>query len=365
MSLRSNSSLSGHSIRSPLSPPYSTTFFYPKPTPIPPNKTLHIGNLRTGSFNGKTVQEELEELLSRQLGFHRIKICENRNLVGCFGVAYFASIQCATDAMNNLQGHPFAGSSKGLRIDYMAVSKREPDSQSLADDRMHQPQGFQNQRRYLDPSTLVVNQPQCLSTKRSRGYLNDLPGPHWGYGSGVSPIETSPGSSPPAGVVGGKVGFSEGQLGDQPFNFRFGTMASNMGLQGSIYADIRVPTTPDISSKGKEGVHAEELKNISSKGKEIKSKDLTVIKGFRNEQKKVPGEKTEAVLLEFEVLPETQNGQKNDFENGPCQEELMKVMLLGEGQGTADELQTANPEVVVETTAVSTSDCVGSVEAEM
>lgn len=364
MTLRSNSSLSGYSIKSPLSP-YSITSFYPNPTPIPPNKTLHIGNLRTGPYNGKTVQEELEELLSRQLGFHRIKICENRNLVGCFGVAYFASIQCATDAMNNLQGHPFAGSSKGLRIDYMAVSKREADSQSLADDGMHQPQGFQNQRRYLDPSTLMVNQPQRLSAQRSRGYLNDLPGPHWGYGSGVSPIETSPGGSPPAGVVGRKVDFSEGRLGDQPFNFRYGAMASNMGLQGSIHADIRVPTTPDVSSKGKEVVHVKELKNISAKGKEIKSKDPTVIQDFRNEQEKVSGEKTEAVLLEFEVLPESQNGRKNDFENGPCQEELMKVMLLGAGQGTADELNAANPEVAAETTAVSTSDCVGSLEAEM
>lgn len=358
MSIRSNSSLS---IRSPLPPPCGTTSFYSKPTPIPPNKTLHIGNLRIGPHNGKTVQEELKELLSRQLGFHRVKICENRNSVGCFGVAYFASIQCATDAMNNLQGHPFAGSTKGLRIDYMAVSKREADSQNLADDGMNQPQGLQNQRRYLDPSTPVVDQPQQLSAQRSRGYLNDLPGPHWGYGSGVSPAETSPGGSPPASVVGRKVDFSEGLLGDQPFNFRYGAMTRNTGLQGSIYADIRVPTVPDVNSKENEGVHAEELKNISSKGKEVKSKDSTMIEDF----KKVTGEKTEAVLLEFEVLPESQNGQKNDFENGPCQEELMKVMLLGAGQETADELQTANPEAVVETTAVSASDYIRYMEAEM
>lgn len=352
MSLRSNSSLSAYSVRPSLSPSHSTTSFYPKPAPVLPNKTLHIANLRTGPYNDKTVQEELDELLSRQLGFCRVKICDNRNLVGCFGVAYFASIQCATDAMNNLQGHPFAGSSRGLRIDYMAQSKRETGSSGLDDD------------------TTPASQLQRLPTQRSRGYLNDIPGPHWGYGPGVSPIDTSPDppSSLPAGLAGGNVGSSAKKLGDQVFDFRYGAKASNMGLQESIYSNSNVKAAPPRASSGeKERVGAVKLKYTSGKGKNIESKDLAVVGSVWNEQDNVPkdlkGGKAEVVdLLRPELLPELQSEQEKVFEDDPRQEKLTEVTLLGPGRKVADEQEAVNPEMAL----VSVGDgCAQAMEAEM
>lgn len=367
MSLRSNSSLSAYSVRPSLSPSHSTTSFYPKPAPALPNKTLHIANLRTGPYNDKTVQEELNELLSRQLGFCRVKICDNRNLVGCFGVAYFASIQCATDAMNNLQGHPFAGSGRGLRIDYMAQSKRETGSSGLDDD------------------TTPASQLQRLPTQHGRGYLNDIPGPHWGYGPGVSPIDTSPDLPfpPPAGLAGGNVGSSAEKLGDRVFGFGCGAKASNMGLQESIYSDaktsnmglqesiysnsnVKAPAPPRVSSGEKERVGVVKLK-YTGKGKNIESKDLAVVGSVWNEQDNVPrdlnGGKAEVVdLLRPELLPELQSEQEKVFEDDPRQEKLTEVTLLGPGRKVADEQEAVNPEMAL----VSVGDgCAQAMEAEM
>lgn len=367
MSLRSSSPLSVGSARLSPSSSHSTSSFYPKPASIPPNKTLHIANLRTGPYNGKTVQEELDEVLSRQLGFCRVKICDNRNLVGCFGVAYFASIQCATDAMNNLQGHPFAGSSKGLRIDYMAQSKREDSSPSLGDDATNQPQGFQTQRRYLGPITT----PASLPTQRRRGHLNDLPGPHWGYGPGVSPVDSSPGGlsrSSPVGLSTREIGASARRLGDQAFDFKPGVKSRNMGLQRSIYSDAKA--TSSISSEEEEGevVSTDKLKYISENGKTIGLKDLIVVGGVWNKQENAPGdikeEKTDIVdLLGLDVLPESLSEKDNFFEDGPRQEELKRVMLLGPVHETTEVLETVDSEVVVETDLVSICD--GSMEEAM
>lgn len=365
MSLRSSSSLSVNSARPSLSSSHSTSSFYPRPASIPPNKTLHIANLRAGPYDGKTVQGELDELLSRQLGFCRVKICDNRNLVGCFGVAYFASIQCATDAMNNLQGHPFAGSSKGLRIDYMAQSKREASSPSLGDNATNQPQGPQNLRRYLGPST----PPAGLPTQHRRGHLNDLPGPHWGYGPGVSPVDAPPPGllhSLPAGVSSKGVGASAGRFGDQAFDFKHGVKTRGMGLQGSIYSDAKALTTPSVSSEEGEEVSADKLKYISENGKNIGLKDLIVVGGVWNKQVNIPGdiqeEKAEIVdLLGLDVLPESLSEKENTFEDGPRQEELNRVMLLGPMHETAEVLEAVDSEVVVQMDPA----CDGAMEAVM
>lgn len=154
-------------------------------------------------------------------------------------------------------------------------------------------------------------------------------------------------------------------MGDQPFDPRYGAKASNTGLQGSIYADVRVPTMLSVSSEEKEGVCAEKLRDISGKGKGIELKGSTVVKnagnGQGNNPEDVQEEKAEVALPEFEVLPESQNEPKNYFEK-----EELKVMLLGLGHEVADELLTANPKVVVETITESTSgDSSRSMEAEM
>lgn len=258
----------------------------------------------------------------------------------------------------------------------MAAPKKETDGQSLKHDRMHEPQSFQaqhttvaanqpqgpqNQRHYLDPSTPAGNQSQHHST---RGYLNDLPGPHWGYGSGVSPIDTSSSSPSCSPHSGGEVDSFGGQLGDQPFNPSYGAKVSNTGLQASIYADARAPTMPSVSSEEKEEVCVKKLRDTAGKGKGIELKGSTVVKDTGNGQANVSRgvqAETKVALLEFEVLPEPQNEPKCYSEK-----EELKVMLLGPGHEVVDELLTSNPKVVAETiTGLAGGDSSKSMEAEM
>lgn len=153
-------------------------------------------------------------------------------------------------------------------------------------------------------------------------------------------------------------------MGDQPFDPRYGAKVSNTGLQASIYADVRAPTIPSVSSEEKEEVCVQKLKDVSGKGKGIELKGSTVVKDAGNGQANVSRdvqEETKVALLEFEVLPESQHESKSYFEK-----EELKVMLLGPGHEVTDELLTANPKVVAETiTGPTSSDPSRSMEAEM
>lgn len=240
----------------------------------------------------------------------------------------------------------------------MAQSKREASSPSLGDDATNQPQGPQNPRRSLGSSTA----PAGLPTQPRRGNLDDLPGPHWGYGSGASSVDSPPLGGllrcSPAGLSSRGVGTSAGRLGDQAFDFKHGAKTRNVGLQRSIYSDAKALATPSISSEEGEEVGTDKLKNISENDKNIGLKDLIAVGGVWNKKENIPGDiqegKAETVdSLGLGVLPESPSEKENTFEDGPRQEELKKVMLLRPMHKTAEVLKAVNSVVVVEMDPVS------------
>ncbi|PNT76551.1 hypothetical protein BRADI_1g49340v3 [Brachypodium distachyon] len=86
---------------------------------IPPCSTLFIENL------GQTcTEEELEEVFSKQPGFHVLKMRRRGGMPAAF--ADFTDIESSTAAMNNLQGTILSSSdSDGLRIEYARSKMRK------------------------------------------------------------------------------------------------------------------------------------------------------------------------------------------------------------------------------------------------
>lgn len=247
----------------------------------------------------------------------------------------------------------------------MTPPKIEASSPDQRDDTTSQPQ---NQRSYLHPNDAEANQPQSLQTKHSYEDLNDIPGPHWGYGPGVSPVDpdsSSPPRAPPAGLVGRKSGSSVRGLGDQAFDFSYGAKTSNLGLQASIYSDINSPPMSSARSGKNRAGGAEKLKEVFMKSGDIESKDPTTVAGVGSEQANVSShaqrEKAKVASLPGPgALPGSLNEQDNAFKDDPRQEKLRPE------NRAAGRLGTANPEVIVETVPVLIGGGgMGAMEAEM
>lgn len=86
---------------------------------IPPCSTLFVANL------GHTcTEEELKEVLSKQPGFHVLKMRRRGGMPVAF--ADFMDIESSTSAMNNLQGTMLSSSdSDGLHIEYARSKMRK------------------------------------------------------------------------------------------------------------------------------------------------------------------------------------------------------------------------------------------------
>uniref|UniRef100_A0ACD5XVW3 Uncharacterized protein n=1 Tax=Avena sativa TaxID=4498 RepID=A0ACD5XVW3_AVESA len=88
-------------------------------TETPPCSTLFLAN-----FGQTCTEQELEELLSKQPGFHVLKMRRRGGLPAAF--ADFTDIESSTAAMNNLQGTILSSSdSDGLHIEYARSKMRK------------------------------------------------------------------------------------------------------------------------------------------------------------------------------------------------------------------------------------------------
>ena len=90
-----------------------------QPDKIPPCSTLFLSNLGQAC-----TEKELEELLSKQPGFHVLKMRRRGGLPAAF--ADFTDIESSTAAMENLKGTILSSSdSDGLQIEYARSKMRK------------------------------------------------------------------------------------------------------------------------------------------------------------------------------------------------------------------------------------------------